>query len=217
MTTPSKPIGSGHDMRKKRSESQSSNSSSFSDKDSVKSSEKNIQIGGCTCDHKATNTNLVSGDEENCIDSFLKDIEHDEMEMMQEVAKPIVDDQKLNDDAKPAKQMKMGLKEGGRSREHSSPMRGVRLKADVESSSKLPKPTVLNHAWKANAETLPEKNFETKKRTQASNSLKFQVQLFIRLFFITPSQIDLMILKTKYGKIRGSDRVVLTHTHTSIC
>ena len=121
---PSKPIGSAHDIRKKRSESQSSNSS-LSDKDSVISSEKNIQTGTCTCDHKATFTNLVSGDDENCIDPFLEDIEHDEIEMLQEVAKEMLDDQKFNTEAKQVKsvkQAKMGLKEG-RNREHSSPMR----------------------------------------------------------------------------------------------
>lgn len=181
ISSPSKPIGSPHDIRKKRSESQSSNSS-FSDKDSVKSSEKNIQTGACTCDHKLTNnTNMVSGDDDNCIDSFLEDIENDEIEMMQEVAKPIVDDQKLDNEVKqvkPVKQMKIGMKEG-KFREHSSPMRGGRLRngnTDFDASSKLPKPTAVNHGWKGSPETPPEKsNLESRKRIQGSNSLKHQV------------------------------------------
>ncbi|KAI3814261.1 hypothetical protein L1987_19011 [Smallanthus sonchifolius] len=176
LTSPSKPIGNGHDMRKNRSESQSSNSS-FSDKDSVKSSEKNIQIppGGCTCDH---NTNLVShGDEDD--DAFLEGTE-DEIDMMQEVAEPIVDYQKSNSEGKQVKsikQIKMVLKEG-KNREHCSPMRGGRLKTEFETPSKLPKPTVVNHGWKVvnNAETPPEKsNLESRKRTQGSTSLKHQL------------------------------------------
>lgn len=181
ISPPSKPIGSAHDMRRKRSESQSSNSS-FSDKDSVKSNEKNTQTGACTCDHKAVDTNLVYGDDENCINPFLEDIEHDEMEIMQEVAKQILDDQKSNSEAKQmklVKPIKMGQKEG-KPREHSSPMRGGRLKTgntDVEVSSKLPKSTAVNHGWKVvSAETPPEKsNSESKKRTPGSNSLKHQV------------------------------------------
>ncbi|KAI3695715.1 hypothetical protein L1987_78714 [Smallanthus sonchifolius] len=198
VTSPSKPIGNGHNMRRNRSESQSSNSS-FSDKDSVKSSEKNIQIppGGCTCDH---NTNLVShGDEDD--DAFLEGTEHDEIDMMQEVAEPIVDYQKSNSEGKQVKsvkQIKMALKEGksrehcspmrgGRlktefetpsNREHCSPMRGGRLKTEFETPSKLPKPTVVNHGWKVvnNAETTPEKsNLESRKRTQGSTSLKHQL------------------------------------------
>ncbi|PWA49395.1 GPCR kinase [Artemisia annua] len=187
MTMPSKPIGSAHDIRKKRSESQSSNSS-LSDKDSVISSEKNIQTGGtCTCDHKATFTNLVSGDDENCIGPFLEDIEHDEIEMLQEVAKEMLDDQKFNTEGKQVKsvkQAKMGLKEG-RNREHSSPMRGGRLKTGgsvgtqhTEFESKLPKPTILNHGWKVSPETPPEKsNFDPRKRIQGSNSLKHQLPI----------------------------------------
>nr|XP_043613044.1 serine/threonine-protein kinase Nek3 [Erigeron canadensis] len=180
ISSPSKPIGSSHDIRKRRSESQSSNSS-LSDKDSVKSSDKNIH-SACTCDHsKATNASLASGDDRNCIDSFLEDIEHDEIDMMREVTKPIVDDQKSNEEAKQvklAKQTKTGLKDG-KLREHSSPMRGGRLKtgSDIETPSKLPKPTVVNHAWKvASAETPPEKcNSESKKRSQGSSTLKHQV------------------------------------------
>nr|GEV55359.1 serine/threonine-protein kinase Nek5 [Tanacetum cinerariifolium] len=156
MAMPSKPIRSAHDIRKKRSESQSSNSS-LSDKDSVISSEKNIQTGTCTCDHKAANTDLISGNDENCIDPFLEDIEHDEIEMLQEVAKQMLDDQKFNTEGKQVKsvkQVKMSPKEG-KIREHTSPMRGGRLKTGggvgtqhAEFESKLPKPTILNHGWK---------------------------------------------------------------------
>ncbi|GJU60709.1 serine/threonine-protein kinase Nek5 [Tanacetum coccineum] len=186
MAMPSKPIRSAHDIRKKRSESQSSNSS-LSDKDSVISSEKNIQTGTCTCDHKATNTDLISGNDENCIDPFLEDIEHDEIEMLQEVAKQMLDDQKFNTEGKQVKsvkQVKMSPKEG-KIREHTSPMRGGRLKTGggvgtqhAEFESKLPKPTILNHGWKVSPETPPEKsNFDPRKRTQGSNSLKHQLPI----------------------------------------
>ncbi|KAK1439507.1 hypothetical protein QVD17_05326 [Tagetes erecta] len=180
LMSPSKSIGNAHEMRKKRSESISSNSS-FSDKDSVKSSEKNIQVpaGGCTCDH---NTNLVShGDDEEEVDDdeFLEGIEHDEIEMMQEVGEPTVDYQKPSSEGKQVKtvkQVKMAPKEG-RNREHCSPMRGGRLKTDFETPSKFPKSTVVNHGWKAvnNAETPPEKNnLESRKRIQGSISSKHQ-------------------------------------------
>ncbi|XP_076954624.1 serine/threonine-protein kinase Nek5-like [Bidens hawaiensis] len=173
VTSPSKPIGNAHDMRKKRSESQSSNSS-FSDKDSVQSSEKNIQTqpGGCTCVH---NTNPVSnGDDDD--DSFKEDIEHDELE----VSEPIIEYQRSNSEGKQVKSfkpIKMVVKEG-RNRERGSPMRGGGLKTEFETPSKLPKPTVVNHGWKAvnNAETPPEKNnLESRKRTQGSASVKHQL------------------------------------------
>ncbi|KAI3523874.1 hypothetical protein L1887_02345 [Cichorium endivia] len=109
-TPPSKPLG---DIRKKRSESQSSNSS-FSDKDSVISSEKNIQTG---CDHKP--------DDEHCIDPFFDD-EIDEKEPV----KPRLDEPKSNYETTPVKAVKntrMGVKDG-KNREHGSPMRGGRLK-----------------------------------------------------------------------------------------
>ncbi|MFS8035058.1 putative protein kinase NEK family [Helianthus anomalus] len=174
-TSPSKPIG---DMRKRSSESQSSNSS-FSDKDSVKSSEKNVQTlpGGCTCDH---NTNRVSHEEDDDDDSFQEGTEHDELDMMQEVAEPVVDYQRSNSGGKQVKSfkpIKMVPKEG-KARDHSSPMRGGRLKTEFETPSKLPKPTVVNHGWKAanNAETPPEKsNLESRKRTQGTTPVKHQL------------------------------------------
>ncbi|KAI7730700.1 hypothetical protein M8C21_015090 [Ambrosia artemisiifolia] len=177
-TSPSKPIGNAHDMRKRSSESQSSNSS-YSDKDSVQSSEKNIQIppGGCTCDH---NTNRVSHEDDDD-DSFQEGIEHDELDMMQEVAEPTVDYQRSNSGGKQVKSfkpIKMVPKEG-KTRDHSSPMRGGRLKNDFETPSKLPKPTVVNHGWKAVniAETPPEKsNLESRKRNQGTTPLKHQLQ-----------------------------------------
>lgn len=185
ITSPSKPLNSAHETRKKRSESQSSNSS-FSDKDSVISSEKNIQTGTCTCDHRAIITNMVSGDEEHGIDPFLEGTEHDRIAMCavkmddQEVAKPILEP-KSNIEAKQVKSVKhskMGMKEG-KFRENSSPMRGGRLKTtqhtDIETPSKLPKPTAVYPGWKASPETPPEKsNVESRNRTQGSNSLKHQ-------------------------------------------
>ncbi|CAI9285067.1 unnamed protein product [Lactuca saligna] len=142
--TPSKPLGRlHHDItRKKRSESQSSNSS-FSDKDSVISSEKNIQI----CDHKP--------DDEHCIDPFF----NDEMDIcaFRIEEKEVVKQPKLNYETTPAKTTRMGVKDG-KIREHSSPMRGGRLKAGgVETPP-------------------PEKgNFEFRKRTPGSNSVKHQL------------------------------------------
>lgn len=54
-------------------------------------------------------------DYENCIDPFLEDIEHDEIEMLQEVAKQMLDDQQFNTECKQVKlvkQVKMGQQEG---------------------------------------------------------------------------------------------------------
>ncbi|KAJ0494552.1 putative protein kinase NEK family [Helianthus annuus] len=178
-TSPSKPIGNAHDMRKRSSESQSSNSS-FSDKDSVKSSEKNIQTppGGCTCDHNTNRVSLEEDDDDD--DSFQEGTEHDELDMMQEVAEPVVDYQRSNSGGKQVKSfkpIKMVPKEG-KARDHSSPMRGGRLKTEFETPSKLPKPTVVNHGWKAanNAETPPEKSsLESRRRTQGTTPVKHQL------------------------------------------
>ncbi|KAJ9537078.1 hypothetical protein OSB04_029811 [Centaurea solstitialis] len=184
ITPPSKPLNSAHDIRKKRSESQSSNSS-FSDKDSVISSEKNIQTGACTCDHRATITNMVSVDDEQGTDSFVEGSEQDEIDTFavkmdeQEVAKPLPKSNVEAKQVKLAKHSKMGMKEG-RIRENSSPMRGGHLKtaqhAENETPSKLPKPTAVYPGWKGSPETPSEKsNVESRKRTQGSNSLKHQV------------------------------------------
>ncbi|KAI3707709.1 hypothetical protein L6452_26338 [Arctium lappa] len=186
ITSPSKPLNSAYDIRKKRSESQSSNSS-FSDKDSVISSEKNIQTGTCMCDHRATITNMVSGDDEHGLDPFLEGTEDDEIDMCgvkmdeEELAKPILEP-KSNIEAKQVKSVKhskMAMKEV-KIRENGSPMRGGRLKTtqhtDIETPSKLPKPTAVYPGWKGSPETPPEKiNIESRKRTQGSNSLKYQL------------------------------------------
>ncbi|KAL4590592.1 hypothetical protein LXL04_003526 [Taraxacum kok-saghyz] len=130
-TPPGKPLRTPHDVRKRRSESQSSNSS-FSDKDSVISSEKNIH----TCDHKP--------DDEHCIDPFPDDemdiyaLNNDDQEAVV-VVKPRPDDLKSNYETahvKPVvKSTRMGVRDG-KFREQSSPMRGGRLKTDTPPSEK---------------------------------------------------------------------------------
>ncbi|KAK1310696.1 Serine/threonine-protein kinase Nek5 [Acorus calamus] len=158
--SPDKPISTTHRSPKNMSESQGSSRSS-SDKDSLRSSEKTGSGVVSDSDHnKATdseNTSMDGGvicgsqssvavqcsiDDED--GNNISAIENDG----QDTRKSTDNDQMHQTKSKPPKTIKnilMALKEEGRSRENSSPIRGARLKAGtpnhngfVDASPKLP-------------------------------------------------------------------------------
>lgn len=177
-------------------ESQNSNSSS-SDKDSLISSEKTISGFMVNCDHKATDTDMASTDDGVECEQPLPSDEHgidrstiktDE----QEVTKPFHDEHRPKVESKQPKIIKnilMALKEEGKVRENSSPMRGNRLKVvgvtsqktNTEALPKAPKPSVVPSGFKSNIDTstVPAKgNCDSVKRIPGSHPLKHQVKIF---------------------------------------
>ncbi|XP_058088564.1 serine/threonine-protein kinase Nek5 isoform X2 [Magnolia sinica] len=201
---PEKPISStARNGHKKMSESQNSSISS-SDKESLHSSEKNTLAHVFDCDHKATDTDMASTDDgvecdNSCIqlpaaDECLPDDEHvsvvatvgsDEQDAIRSL---LGGDQRPRSEPKQPKIIKnilIALKEEGKVRENSSPVRGTRVKAggissqkaNTESLPKVPKPSsTVSAGIRSNAETpavVPAKaNGDSVKRMQGSQSLK---------------------------------------------
>ncbi|KAK4736784.1 hypothetical protein R3W88_000481 [Solanum pinnatisectum] len=160
---PEKPLTTGRDSRKNMAESQSS-TSSCSDKDSLKSKEKNIPSRASNYDYRGTDVDVAfvddidfrqlhSFDEDPGDDTFPEDTDDFE-------SKNIIDDERRCDaEAKQPRAIKnimLAVKEG-KMREHSSPMRGNRpkvgaQKVNAEAPPKVPKPSSVAPS-KPNAET----------------------------------------------------------------
>lgn len=189
-------------------ESQNS-SSSASDKDSLRSGDRNISATVLNSENKATDTDLISIDDEDgpeqpppCEEEHGPDVcivKMDERAVM----KPSHSEQISTVESKQPKTIKsimMALKEG-KVRENGSPMRSTRTKAvgtptqrcNTEASPKVLKPYSVAPGLKSNADTqglAPAKlMFDSAKRVQGSNTLKHQVRVitwcFLSDFFIT--------------------------------
>ncbi|XP_055834709.1 serine/threonine-protein kinase Nek5-like [Solanum dulcamara] len=164
LSSPGKPLTAGRDSGKNMAESQSS-TSSCSDKDSLKSSEKNLQEMTCNDDHKGTNTDVVFVDHEDFEQHYSSE-EHHRADAEDYNSRNILHDEKKCDaEAKKPTTIKtimLALKEG-KTREHSSPMRGGKTKvsstgaskANIEASPKVLKPSSPTPTSKSNAHTLP--------------------------------------------------------------
>ncbi|XP_051120600.1 serine/threonine-protein kinase Nek6 [Andrographis paniculata] len=185
--SPEKPHPMARDSRKNMAESQSSNSS-CSDRDSLRSSERNMVVNK---DNRAGDIDSASVDEDagprllvprDGLKGTAIVKEHDDR-------KPTNEEQRNNSEFKQPKMIKnimIALKEG-KSRENSSPMRSNHAKpgafgyqrGSVEASPRVSKPGHPNHVLKGNAETpmvasakaIP----DSTKRTYATNSLKHQL------------------------------------------
>lgn len=192
--SPEKPISIARESRRHMAESQNSNSSA-SDKDSLRSGDRNISATVSNSDNKATDTDLISIDDEDgseqpppseeehgpdvCI------VKMDERAVM----KPSHSEQVSIVESKQPKTIKsimMALKEG-KVRENGSPMRSTRTKAvgtptqrcNTEASPKILKPCSVAPGLKSNADTqglTPAKlTFDSAKLVQGSNPLKQQL------------------------------------------
>lgn len=204
--SPEKPISTGRTRHKHMTESQNSSLSS-SDKDSLHSNEKNTSGSAPNSDHKAIDTDMTLTDDRvecdnSCVrlpvaDEYLPNDEHgngifavgtDELD----ATRSAHDHQKpVSEPKQPRiKSILMALKEEGRVRENSSPVRGTRVKsggvssqkANAEASPKMPKhnsniPSSIKH----NADTpvvIPAKpNGDPVKRTQGSHPMKHLVRI----------------------------------------
>ncbi|KAF8403371.1 hypothetical protein HHK36_011473 [Tetracentron sinense] len=195
--SPDKPISTTRHGQKNMALSQTS-SSSCSDKDSLILNEKNIPDMMFNCDRETTETDLASIDNGVEFEQPLPSDEHitnlstvktDEQEMM----KSIHDEHRPKAESKQPKTIKnilMALKEEGKIRENSSPMRGNRVKVGSVSSQKtnaealpeVPKPNAVAPGFKFNADTptamVPKMYYDTVKQVQGSHPLKHQLPVF---------------------------------------
>lgn len=192
---PEKPLTSPSDGRKRMGESQSSNSS-CSDRDSLLSNERNVQVMGFNFDNRTSDVDLVSIDDEP---SFGQLQQHDERgtEMCNDVMedgeaiKPFPDEKRRDTELRQPRTIKnimMALKEG-KARENSSPMRANRPKAggiytqrsNTEASPKVPRLSPVTPVSKTNTETQSPASAKTSsdpvKRPHAIHSLKHQLPL----------------------------------------
>ncbi|XP_059314937.1 serine/threonine-protein kinase Nek5-like [Lycium ferocissimum] len=179
LSSPEKPLTAGRDSRKNMVESQSS-TSSCSDKDSSKSSEKNLQEMACDDDHKGSNTNVAFVDHEDFeqhygVDAYPEDAENYESRNI------LHEEKKCDTEAKQPttiKNIMLALKEG-KLKEHSSPMRSGKTKvggtgankAKIEASPKVQKPSSPTPTSKSNAQTPP----PASKQNEGMHTLKNQL------------------------------------------
>ncbi|KAJ4972240.1 hypothetical protein NE237_005339 [Protea cynaroides] len=196
-SSPEKPISTARHAHKTMAESQSSKSSS-SDKDSLISSEKNMTKLMINCDHKAADTDTSSIDDGMDYEQPPLGNEHGNNRSPvktdeQEVMKPFHDAQKPKVELKQPKTHKnilMAVKEEGKVKENSSPMKGNRLKAgcvlsqkaNIEASPKIPKSSAVPSSFKPNADTAAvgaaKGNSDSVKRIPGSHPLKHQLPAF---------------------------------------
>ncbi|KAK7257589.1 hypothetical protein RIF29_31661 [Crotalaria pallida] len=167
--SPEKSISAVHRPRKSMAESQNSNSSS-SDKDSLMSNERNIAAVVPKRDNKATETDVISMDDDGSEhhlpceeENGSSDANTNDKTVEQSVMKPSHNEQCSSAESKRPKTIRnimMALKEG-KVREIISPMRGSRVKAaavptpkiNTETLSKLPKPIFSSPGAKSNLES----------------------------------------------------------------
>lgn len=176
-------------------ESQSS-TSSCSDKDSLKSSEKNLQEMACSDDHKGSNADVAFVDNEDFEQHYSSEEYHGADAYPEDAedynSRTILHEEKKCDtEAKQPKTIKnimLALKEG-KTREHSSPMRGCKAKvggtgankAKTEAPPKVLKPSSPTPTSKSNAQTPPPTSakvgFDSTKQIQGMHTLKHQVSV----------------------------------------
>lgn len=210
--SPEKPISTVRNGQKHMTESQNSSLSS-SDKDSLHSNERNTSGSALNSDHKGTDTDMTLTDDgvecdNSCVqlpvaDENLPNGEHgndvfavgtDELD----VTRSVCDHQKPTIEPKQPKikSILMALREEGRARENSSPVRGTRVKsgglcsqkANAEASPKMPKHNnIVPSTTKHNADTpavIPAKpNGDLVKRMPGSHPMKHLVRINWTLLF----------------------------------
>ncbi|KAL8479931.1 hypothetical protein ACS0TY_026757 [Phlomoides rotata] len=173
-------LSAARESRKNMADSQSSNSS-CSDRDSLKSSERNI----ANFWHKPVDT------ETECdhVCNRLGEMEHD-------VGKPLHEEQTNNNQPKSIKNIMVALREGisrensspmrsnqGKSRENSSPMRSNHAKISnqrimVEASLRVSRPGFISNGSKGNAEASGAKpNADSGRRMHGTHPLKHQLPI----------------------------------------
>ncbi|XP_068660944.1 serine/threonine-protein kinase Nek5-like [Aristolochia californica] len=194
---PEKPISSARNGSRKNVAGSQNSSISSSDRDSLHSSEKNISAVVFDCDHKGTETDMaftndgivcnngcvhLQGDVE-CLrnDEINPSVPFTEADDRDPPVPPRSEQRSKTESKQPKiiKNILMALKEEGKVRETTSPIRGNRLKAvgmstqktNTEPSPKIPKPSVKQNADSPNV-TPGKGHGESVKRVPGSYSLK---------------------------------------------
>ncbi|KAF3628940.1 Serine/threonine-protein kinase Nek5 [Capsicum annuum] len=190
--SPEKSLTADRNSKNNMAESQSS-TSSCSDKDSLKSSEKNLQEMACSDDHKGSNADVAFVDNEDFEQHYSSEEYHGADAYPEDAedynSRTILHEEKKCDtEAKQPKTIKnimLALKEG-KTREHSSPMRGCKAKvggtgankAKTEAPPKVLKPSSPTPTSKSNAQTPPPTSakvgFDSTKQIQGMHTLKHQ-------------------------------------------
>lgn len=184
--SPDKPISRARESRRNMAESQNSNGSS-SDKDSLRSIEKNIPEMVSNCDNKATETDFVSLEDEDVSEQLLPIEEHGpnvcSVKVEQQLMKPSHSESNVEfRQPKTIRNIMLALKEG-KVRENSSPMRSNRTKVGVstqrtntEAVSKIPRLSDVSPGIKSSPDTSTVASSmaipDSAKRTQGSHPLK---------------------------------------------
>ncbi|KAL2536049.1 Serine/threonine-protein kinase Nek5 [Forsythia ovata] len=186
--SPQKPLSIGRDTRKNMGESQSSNSS-CSDRDTLMSTERNVQDIIFNSNNKAADTDSASIDDDVACRQLQPSEDQQKTNMIpanakdHEVMRPLHEERRSE---KAIKNIMMALKEE-KARESSSPMRGNRMKVSsvgnqrlsTEASPKVTKPNAFNSGLKAPAETplslSVKDNSDSMKRMKGMHSLKHQL------------------------------------------
>ncbi|KAF5179496.1 Serine/threonine-protein kinase Nek5 [Thalictrum thalictroides] len=189
-SSPEKPISSTCNTQKNMAESQSSNSSS-SDKDSL--SEKNNSGLLFNSDHTAPQMQVALMDDQHNCEQPNPNCEHGPNNLAEHYSGPSHEEQRMKVEFKQPKTIRniyMALKEEGKARENSSPLRGNRLKVggvssqktNTEATPKAPKSSATPSGLKSTPDSPsvgPTKNNgETVKRNLGFHSSKHQLPAF---------------------------------------
>ncbi|KAK9122882.1 hypothetical protein Sjap_012484 [Stephania japonica] len=188
---PARPISTTRHGKKNMAESQSSTSTN-SDRDSLASSEKNNSTMAIDCNHKASNGQVTLMDNAVDVTHANPNDEH-KTEVHSDLMKPTCDEPRFKVESKQPKIIKnilMALKEEGKARENSSPLRSNRIKVggvpsqktNAEVTPKVPKPSAIPSVVKSNVDTpnvvAVKANSDPAKRVQASHPTKLQMPIF---------------------------------------
>ncbi|PIA54364.1 hypothetical protein AQUCO_00900715v1 [Aquilegia coerulea] len=189
-SSPDKPISSTRNTQKNMAESQSSNSSS-SDKDSL--SEKFNSGVLFNSDHKAPQMEVALMDDQHKCEQPYPNCEHGPNNLSEHYSGPFHEEQRPKVEFKQPKTIRniyMALKEEGKARENSSPLRGNRLKVggvssqktNTEATPKAPKSTAIPSGLKSTPDSpavVPAKaNGESVKRNLGFHPSKHQLPAF---------------------------------------
>ncbi|CAN6560145.1 unnamed protein product [Malus baccata var. baccata] len=186
--SPEKRVSVGHESRRNMAESQNSNGSS-SDKDGLPSIEKNIPEMDTHCDNEATETDLISLEDEDGFDQLLPTEEHDRnvctSKVEEQLMKPPHSESNVElRQPKTIRNIMLALREG-KTMEHNSPMRSNRSKVclpqrtNVETVSRIPKLSDVSPVIKPSPDAptvaCSKATLDPEKRTQGSHPLKHQL------------------------------------------
>ncbi|KAF9597433.1 hypothetical protein IFM89_018879 [Coptis chinensis] len=191
--SPEKPVSNAYNTRENMAESQSSSGSS-SEKDGLISSEKYNALPLSSSDHKALPVDIALMDDKHDCHQPISNSAQSATKVDEQYVRAFHDEQQPKNEYKQPKTIKnifMALKEEGKARESSSPLRGNRLKVGGLSSQKTnteatqkqhQKTSPILSGIKSNVDSptvaVAKANGESLKRNQGLHPLKLQFPAF---------------------------------------